>query len=998
MAVNRFSPIQKLPEWQPQIPLDILVSGLTYKQELFDKNKALLDTNIAVGKGIADSIVNDEAAQYTRDKINNYKTYLNKDLAYADLTDDMVMKAADNKLVDVSDDQNIISWTAKSRAVKQEQYRMDELKKKGDERYDQLHENSFLLDYNGLKKASMKDGLNMATPSYTDFYDVDKEKQELIKNFKPNHIKMTKVVGSFLQDIEDQSVYEDQLKAYLDANLSDKGKRELFFRGEYEYKAGYQYETDPIKKQNFANNITRQYVGAIDAQVKAIDIQIEGLKHQQFKLDPKDKNYDTELANNKQLIQAYEANKANHLADKNTFLASPEKYTRELSQRLYTTSYTDKAVKGNVRIDKSETLRNNDNYWSGLNYKLSLDKFNWDKQKDVAKLELEYFKAGAQKDVNGNLVQADPFGSTNAEGVGRNLREGEPQPINVEKDGAFNVVREVENTAMTAKEQIYHDYFRKWEQEAAGSNGFFTAEQKANWSTMDAAKKKDYFINEVLPRYSKFVENNNSAEKINGQYYTRNADYVPQWFKDMRNDPRYRNSYIALDAATKIKEHISKQFKDQENKFVSPTGEKLNAFDLAEMSSLQHYIEEDVNINDAATLKNLLTNINNYIESNGENTGTGFIDWARSIAPGTNFSTEELSALSKKFGGKEHLKKVVENLLHNTNNGLDLVAFGGQGLMRAAEYAPGGAATGAALGLIGGPLAPVTSSVGALIGGAITGTAGFLYGLGEEILGRSTGTGFESMSDDAQEAFQSTLSKMVVQHPQYNVVNTTTDFYKKVQNPTALSLANEALGNRVNGFVMTDDKFNFVGIAGDGTMTFSYIKGDLSDGKSYGATIQSLSRIANSSGGVVTYDGEANSFKVKVDPKKIGMLNEQQELYHTQVLFANNLISSLPKREYYAKDPSQNITKAFTYQFSKNSAGVTELAFYRNGKKIVIPPISKAEAKAAGGIISTQDILDLDPSRADMLFSRKLSEVDMVNPGRNTTELDRLINYAENNQ
>jgi len=40
MAVNRFSPIQGLPEWQPQIPLELLAKSLIYKQELFDKNKS----------------------------------------------------------------------------------------------------------------------------------------------------------------------------------------------------------------------------------------------------------------------------------------------------------------------------------------------------------------------------------------------------------------------------------------------------------------------------------------------------------------------------------------------------------------------------------------------------------------------------------------------------------------------------------------------------------------------------------------------------------------------------------------------------------------------------------------------------------------------------------------------------------------------------------------------------------------------------------------------
>ena len=125
MAINRFSTIQGLPEWQPQIPLDILVKGLTYKQELFDKNKALLETNVSLGKSVADLILNDEAKKYTQDKINSYKTYLNTNLAYADLTDDAVMKSADTKLGDVTNDMDIVNWVSKSKSTTKEMNRIE---------------------------------------------------------------------------------------------------------------------------------------------------------------------------------------------------------------------------------------------------------------------------------------------------------------------------------------------------------------------------------------------------------------------------------------------------------------------------------------------------------------------------------------------------------------------------------------------------------------------------------------------------------------------------------------------------------------------------------------------------------------------------------------------------------------------------------------------------------------------------------------------------------
>lgn len=957
MAVNRFSPIQGLPEWQPQIPLEILVKGLTYKQELFDKNKALLESNVAIGKSVADRILNDEAKKYTQDKINSYKTYLNSNLAYADLTDDAVMKTADTKLADVTSDSNIINWVSKSGATSKELSRIDELKRKGDGRYDQLHENSFLLDVNAMKKAKMDEGLNMATPTYTDFYDADKEKQELIKNFKPNHTKITKVLpNGRMIEIEDQSVYQDQLQAYLDGNLSDKAKRELFFRGEYQYKTGYQYETDPTKKQNFANNIGRQYVGAIDAQIKAIDVQIESVKKQQFKLDPKDKNYDAELANINQLVASYEASKANHLNDKNTFLSSPEKYTKELSQRLYATSYTATAAKANVRADRSEILKVDEAYWNGLNYQLAKDKFAWDQKNDIANRELEYFKAGIKLDKDGKLIQANAFGTEGPAGEGfQNLQYGGIETIDPTKGGGVDFIRGVEQNALVAKEQIYSEYYRKWEQDAAGSNGFFTPEQKQEWGTMNAAKKKDYFMNTVLPQYQKYMSGNNFSVTLpDGQKVTRNSNYVPQWFKDMKNDPRYRNSYVALSVASKVKEKMGEDLKAHEGKYSNRDGEKLSSMDLAEMVELQSLVEDSKysGFHDANTLNNLKVNIANYIESDGENTGSGVYDLARTLGPGTNFDQQEISELAVKFGGVKKLQKVVDNLLYNTREGGDLLAFGGHTISNAFQSnIPG-----------------VTKP-------------------------------FERFADDAKASINYSVNGMVINQPTYNVINKELDFYKKVQNPQAIQLANSVLDdNRINGFSLNSNSFEFDGITGGGEMTFSYIKGDLSEGKSYSAMTQSLSRIANASGGTITYDGEANTFKIKVDPKKLGILKEQTDLYHTRVLFDNGLLTSLPSRDYYARDPKQNAVKAYNYQFSKNSAGETELAFYRDGKKITIPRITETEARAAGKIMVTSDILDLDPSAADLAFTNYLSQTDRAVPGNTYNSLDKLINYAENNQ
>jgi len=949
MAINRFSTIQGLPEWQPQIPLDILVKGLTYKQELFDKNKALLESNVAIGKSVADRILNDEAKKYTQDKINSYKGYLNTNLAYADLTDDAVMKTADTKLSDVTNDMNIVNWVSKSGATSKELGRIDELKRKGDARYDQLHENSFLLDVNAMKTAKMNEGLNMATPSYTDFYDADKEKQQLIKDFKPNHTKYTrKLPGGYLMDVEDQSVYAAQLQAYLEANLSDKAKRELGFRGEYEYKAGFLYEKDDTRKQNYVSNISNQYLGAIDSSIKASQAYITGLKQSKLKLDPKDKDYDRLNKEIDNQIGIYDQNIQNQNKNKEMFLASPDKYVKDISQNLYVNKYVSNAVKGNVRVDKSETLKTDEPYWKGLDYQLDLDKFKYQKEKDLLDREIEAAKIGAKLDKDGRLMQADPFGTAQPGAPGPNLVYSGLETVDVNK-GPLEFINAVEEKANVTKEQLYNQYYRVWEKEAAGSNGFFTAEQRAEWNKKDAAWKKGYFTNTVLPQYYNYMEQNGSTITLpDGTKATRNASYVPNWFKQMRNDPAYRNSYVALGLSNGINEKLAKNFEGLD--FKSPDGKQLTTIQMAEMTKLQTEIEESFNMSDQDSLNNLITNLRNYVSSSGKETGSGFVSWMRAIMPGTEYSVEEVQQLAKKFGGVEKLLATAENLYHNTQGGSEL-------------------------------------------GGLFGISRNKIQRNGVDIYPTAEG-GFDNVGDDAREAIQSTIDGMTVNQSYYRVGNKELDYYKKVQNPMAIDIANGALRGNVTGFSLTSD-FSFEGVTDGGEFMFSYNKGGL-DVNALQKTKEGLEAVTKGSMGVVTYDGTGNNIKVKVDPNTLGIFREQNELFHSRSLLENGLISTLPKRDYYAKDPRTGATKVYTYQFGKGKNGQTELYFYRDGKQVAVPNISSAEAGMAG--TPAMDVfLSTDPAGADLQFTRALEASDKTKPGSVFNSLDNLINYSENN-
>ena len=176
---------------------------------------------------------------------------------------------------------------------------------------------------------------------------------------------------------------------------------------------------------------------------------------------------------------------------------------------------------------------------------------------------------------------------------------------------------------------------------------------------------------------------------------------------------------------------------------------------------------------------------------------------------------------------------------------------------------------------------------------------------------------------------------------------------------------------------------------------FSYNKGGL-DADALAKTKEALDAITESSMGVVTYDRTGNNIKVKVDPSTLGIFREQTELFNSRALFENGLISSLPKNDYYAKDPKTGTTKVYTYQFGRGQNGQTELYFYRDGKKITVPYISSAEATIAG-TPATDEFLSTDPAGADLLFTRALEASDKSTPGSVQIALDNLLNYSENN-
>jgi hypothetical protein len=101
--------------------------------------------------------------------------------------------------------------------------------------------------------------------SYTPYYDVQSEINQLRKTFKPNITTVTKPsidektgkpTGFYLQTVTDKSSYENQWKAYLATNLSDKARQQLAINGRVSY-----YEQPGALARDYADYTQNKITG-----------------------------------------------------------------------------------------------------------------------------------------------------------------------------------------------------------------------------------------------------------------------------------------------------------------------------------------------------------------------------------------------------------------------------------------------------------------------------------------------------------------------------------------------------------------------------------------------------------------------------------------------------------------------------------------------------------------------------------------------------------------
>lgn len=336
MAVNRFSPIQKLPEWQPQIPLELMTKALIYKQELFDKNKSLLQSSVQTAGTVADDILNEQAQKYAKEKVNGYKSYLNTNLAYADLTDESVMAQADTKLGDLANDDIFVNNVYITKKAKESMQKYREAKEKGDGSYSAANEwftNTSIQKYASADLNASKDAKIIGYTRNVDYLKIMQDALKDIKDFNDVEVEFNDNGFYFIKnktEILDADKVMSRIKPYLTPEVEGQIYRdalyknqddESFFKTKAEQYKGskemIEQAASKLRKEIAMNPGSGEVVAQKKQQLNQLEEQLTGL-NQELAGITNYKNLSEDEKNNYK-VQAYRSMVLNNVVASHTY-------------------------------------------------------------------------------------------------------------------------------------------------------------------------------------------------------------------------------------------------------------------------------------------------------------------------------------------------------------------------------------------------------------------------------------------------------------------------------------------------------------------------------------------------------------------------------------------------------------------------------------------------------------------------------------------------------
>jgi len=245
--VTRYSKITPAKKWEPLIPLDVLTDGLKYKQQMFDKNAAIIEAQLTQGEMLASQIDNDEVKKQYQSDFNNLVTNINNNFSTADITKRDVMGSINEAGRSIAENTKYATALSMSRHFRDQEKLINESKTKdGGKFYNPSAEYIINKKAQQFKKASANDMMNVPMVEYAPYYDITDKKLKLIDKIKPSveaeltNMGFDKSSDIYIQRVE--KLTQDRVRtAMLDLYQNDsKALRQLQF--DYEYNL----DTNPV--------------------------------------------------------------------------------------------------------------------------------------------------------------------------------------------------------------------------------------------------------------------------------------------------------------------------------------------------------------------------------------------------------------------------------------------------------------------------------------------------------------------------------------------------------------------------------------------------------------------------------------------------------------------------------------------------------------------------------------------------------------------------------
>ena len=294
MAVNRFSPIQGLPEWKPAIPLETLYKALVYKKELFDKSKMQIEQNIAVGKNLADSILITDVRDKFKKDLNERIQKLNNYYSMADLSNPDIVTQINSEFKPIVEDEEYTRALKLSNEARNNYATLTEAKKKN-EGYNQLHETGFMLDFEDFQNAKYGSLSSVSAPTYRMYKDPKKYITEnLMKNYKTQKVVREVPDGWYKRIYEKEGYFYDDVKNYIELNLPQEYRDQLSYQANVEAKI-FNKNKNKLKPEDvnkFYNSTLEEYNTNIQDNINKLkgDIKVQEYNLTQIKKDDPNKD------------------------------------------------------------------------------------------------------------------------------------------------------------------------------------------------------------------------------------------------------------------------------------------------------------------------------------------------------------------------------------------------------------------------------------------------------------------------------------------------------------------------------------------------------------------------------------------------------------------------------------------------------------------------------------------------------------------------------------